>query len=257
VSAVTNTGAGSLTSVDGVGGEGSFSMSRAGTSEEDDDDLTPIEYAARYGLITREPVWSATGPWDIRSMLSVTLAGLEPADSISETNELLAELMVAHHALNKPERWDIDSSVARFMTTTFSMQTQTMLDDICRQDARRSLSMLKLEPRILSTDPEADLAALRARNRLSTSLQEIGHLGLKGRKVQLDAWSPDILMAPSKVKMLLEGERKLDVDSVAVTYLNDICRPEQTPEVQFDLASLDSSIVSRMRSRSFDVTKHA
>jgi hypothetical protein len=193
------------------------------SSEDEDEDLDPVEYARYYGLTTDHTLAETKMPY-LPSLESVDLDLLALQDSPNFVTQISLDEI---DSMVNNEKWMVSGECAKFLACIMR-KTE---DDIVLRDhevSYKTVTDLRLEEAILSTDPALDLVRLKQRNALRLCTKGITPAELDSNNL----WSPTELRLPAELDQRLAQER-LDVDSKAMVFLKGL----------YDLEEIDDTIL--------------
>lgn len=176
-----------------------------------------LEYARSNGLtisyLKRCPLRSALIPTPPGSVFA------DLADDQHVTQHERDEQTVLQQVRN--ERWDIDKVTAEFLTSVMSL---SRIEDFEEGMPCLTVGDLKIDEPVMHSDPDFDIARLRARNMVNLSVTGIEPCRLSVDKGQSLHWPTKDLQLPASVSQSIADE-KLNLDKDTTLLLQDAMRP--------------------------------
>lgn len=210
------------------------------TGEDAENDLSPLEYARLNGLTfdyrASNPLQSACIPSRPTDML------IEFDDSENESRD--DELKTFIHQCNN-ERWDLDKDTAKFLTWVMALGRMDNAEDNMNP---LNMSDLKLDEPVLPSDPECEVARLRARNAVRISTKGVEPCRLDTQKDESLLWCSEDLKLPSEITETINNE-KLDIDKETMKLLKDVMHPSVLDHWETVEQAIDADMVSVASSR--------
>lgn len=189
------------------------------SSEYDDDELAPLAYARRHGLITsylHEQPFRAADPAPSPTVVCADLEDPESTLNISDIANV-KEL----NGITVSEKWDVDKETATFLASLLALGKDDGPMHSRQNCGPLYLRDLRLEEPLLSSDPEVDVWRLKRRKTVAISSDGMRPFELKDEEGESFTWSTSELRAPAEKDELIANE-KLDVDRETMEYLKDI-----------------------------------
>lgn len=172
--------------------------------DTDDEDLSPLKYAQRHGLIAIHSKPSA----------------FQGVVALPSDKEVLADLdgPYWHSAQVQDEKWNVDRATSRFLASVLDLGKDRGCEDV--QDARPRFEHLKMEKAILFSDPQLEDLQLASRNRAVITTAGMKPFKTNDERGEGLAWSAEILSSPVAANETVSKER-LDVNAEAILCIRE------------------------------------
>ena len=211
--------------------------------EEDEDELSTLEYARYHGLTTgyfnEDPLQHVVLPSLHGSLQS------EFEDPQATLNIALLVSLGALKGHNMHEKWEVDKDAAKFLASLLECGKEGARHDEFNIDGTRSFRHLKLEEPILATDPGLDLLRLKRRNNVSVSTIGMEPFQLDEKQNEDPTWTAkefEVLVETNRKVM----QEKLDIDREAMEFLKRISTAPCVTENELTEALLNEHVVWRI-----------